>query len=143
MVSTFSVPQVIQLRCLAHTDRHRDGGDGAIVGTPAYMSPEQARGQGVDKRTDIWAFGCVLYEMLTGRIAFAGSTVSDTSAAILEREPAWDALPDATPATSSTSAGAVNVHGGVEFQRLGETTKTFNGGDASKTIASIGVGFSR
>ena len=72
--------------------------DGVILGTAAYMSPEQARGQAVDKRTDIWAFGCVLYEMLTGRQAFAGETVSDTIAAILEREPEWNALPDTTPA---------------------------------------------
>ena len=69
-----------------------------ILGTAAYMSPEQARGQAVDKRTDIWAFGCVLYEMLTGRIAFAGETVSDTIAAILEREPDWSRLPASTPA---------------------------------------------
>ena len=60
---------------------------GMILGTAAYMSPEQARGKAVDKRTDIWAFGCVLYEMLTGRTAFAGETMSDTIAAILEREP--------------------------------------------------------
>ena len=66
---------------------------------PGYMSPEQARGQVVDKRTDIWAFGCVLYEMLTGRVAFKGDTVSDTIAAVLGSEPAWDALPDATPAS--------------------------------------------
>ena len=71
---------------------------GAVMGTPAYMSPEQARGQAIDKRTDIWAFGCVLYEMLTGRVAFAGNTISDTIAGILEREPAWDALPEGTPA---------------------------------------------
>jgi eukaryotic-like serine/threonine-protein kinase len=72
--------------------------DGVILGTAAYMSPEQARGQAVDKRADIWAFGCVLYEMLTGRIAFAGQTVSDTIAAILEREPDWMALPaDVSP----------------------------------------------
>ena len=65
----------------------------------AGMSPEQARGQAVDKRTDIWAFGCVLYEMLTGRAAFARATVSDTIAAILEREPDWHALvPDSMPA---------------------------------------------
>ena len=57
------------------------------------MSPEQARGLPVDKRTDIWAFGCVLYEMLTGRVAFAGDTVSDSIAKILEREPDWSALP--------------------------------------------------
>ena len=72
--------------------------DGLILGTAAYMSPEQARGQRVDKRTDIWAFGCVLYEMLTGRPAFPGDTISDTIAKILEREPDWSALPVATPA---------------------------------------------
>ena len=66
-----------------------------ILGTPAYMSPEQARGQRVDEQTDIWSFGCVLFEMLTGRMTFSGDTVSDTIVAILEREPAWDALPDA------------------------------------------------
>ena len=70
---------------------------GVILGTAAYMSPEQARGRVVDKRTDIWAFACVLYEMITGRLAFAGETVSDTIAAILEREPDWTALPAATP----------------------------------------------
>ena len=72
-------------------------GGGVILGTAAYMSPEQARGQAVDKRTDIWAFGCVVYEMLTGQAVFAGSTVSDTIAAILGREPEWSALPSATP----------------------------------------------
>jgi Tol biopolymer transport system component len=70
---------------------------GAIIGTPAYMSPEQARGLQVDKRTDIWAFGCVLYEMLTGRVTFAGDTVSDSIARILEREPDWSVLPATTP----------------------------------------------
>jgi hypothetical protein len=71
--------------------------EGIILGTAAYMSPEQARGQTVDKRTDIWAFGCVLYEMITGRTAFAGQTTSDTIAAILEREPDWQALPQSLP----------------------------------------------
>ena len=71
--------------------------DGIVLGTPAYMSPEQARGKPVDKRTDIWAFGCVLFEMLSGRVTFAGDTTSDTIAAILEREPAWDVLPRSTP----------------------------------------------
>ena len=78
--------------------RIRDTHDGVVLGTAAYMSPEQARGQIVDKRTDIWAFGCVLYEMLTGRVAFGGATVSDTIGAILRAEPEWDALPPATPA---------------------------------------------
>ena len=70
---------------------------GVILGTATYMSPEQARGKPVDKRTDLWAFGCVLYEMLTGRPAFAGDTVSDTIASILERDPDWRAVPTATP----------------------------------------------
>jgi len=71
--------------------------DGVILGTAAYMSPEQARGKAVDKRTDVWAFGCVVFEMLTGRAAFAGETVSDTIVAILDREPDWTALPAAAP----------------------------------------------
>ncbi|HQX82216.1 MAG TPA: protein kinase, partial [Vicinamibacterales bacterium] len=70
---------------------------GAVVGTPAYMSPEQARGQAVDRRTDIWAFGCVLYELLAGQAAFKGESSSDLFAAILEREPDWRALPPDTP----------------------------------------------
>jgi Tol biopolymer transport system component len=74
-----------------------DTRDGLILGTAAYMSPEQARGRRADKRTDIWAFGCVLWAMLTGRAPFAGATVSDTIAAILERQPPWDALPAYTP----------------------------------------------
>ena len=69
-----------------------------IMGTPAYMSPEQARCKPLDRRTDIWSFGCVLYEMLTGRPPFAGETISDTIAAILDREPDWNALPHTTPA---------------------------------------------
>jgi serine/threonine protein kinase/Tol biopolymer transport system component len=72
---------------------------GRILGTTAYMSPEQTRGQSVDKRTDIWAFGCVLYEMLTGRAAFGSGTTSDTIAAILQSEPEWSALPAAIPST--------------------------------------------
>jgi serine/threonine protein kinase len=66
---------------------------GVILGTAAYMSPEQARGETVDKRADIWAFGVVLYEMLTGRQAFTGKTVSDTLASVLAREPQWQSLP--------------------------------------------------
>ncbi|NIL99899.1 MAG: protein kinase, partial [Acidobacteria bacterium] len=70
---------------------------GVLLGTAAYMAPEQARGQEVDSRADIWAFGCVLWECLTGKLAFGAPTVSDTLAAILGREPDWDELPSGTP----------------------------------------------
>jgi eukaryotic-like serine/threonine-protein kinase len=70
---------------------------GVILGTAAYMSPEQAKGAVADKRADVWAFGCVLYEMLTGRRAFPGEDVSDTLAAVLRGEPDWSALPAALP----------------------------------------------
>jgi len=70
---------------------------GVILGTAAYMSPEQAKGKTVDKRTDIWAFGCILYESLTGKRAFHGATVTETIAAILRGEPDWDSLPADTP----------------------------------------------
>ena len=75
--------------------------EGVVLGTAAYMSPEQARGRTVDKRTDIWAFGCVLYEMLAGRAPFPGETVSDTLASVLEREPDWRALGAAAGAPAS------------------------------------------
>jgi serine/threonine-protein kinase len=71
---------------------------GVVMGTAAYMSPEQARGERVDKRTDIWAFGCVLYEMLTGHPAFARETAAETVAAILDQEPDWAVLPAETTA---------------------------------------------
>jgi eukaryotic-like serine/threonine-protein kinase len=70
---------------------------GIVIGTAAYMSPEQARGKAVDKRTDVWAFGAVLFEMLTGKKTFGGETVSDTLAAVLKTDPDWSALPPETP----------------------------------------------
>src|SRR5215472_9173846 len=70
---------------------------GVLLGTVAYMSPEQPKAKPVDRRADIWAFGCVLYEMLTGKKAFATDTVSETLAAVLTREPDWSLLPAATP----------------------------------------------
>src|SRR5262245_48472313 len=73
--------------------------EGLILGTPAYMSPEQARGLAVDKRADIWSFGCVLFEMLTGHEAFAGEDVADTLGRVLQREPDWRLLSDAMPPT--------------------------------------------
>jgi serine/threonine protein kinase/WD40 repeat protein len=72
--------------------------DGVILGTTRYMAPEQARGRVVDKRADIWAFGCVLWEMVTGQPVFAGETVSDTISVILSSEPAWKSVPVGTPA---------------------------------------------
>jgi predicted esterase len=72
---------------------------GHVAGTPPYMSPEQAGGKASDRRTDIWAFGCLLYELLTGKRAFQGVSASDTIAAVVEREPDWKALPSATPAS--------------------------------------------
>jgi len=71
--------------------------DGVIVGTLAYMSPEQARGRTVDRRSDVWSLGCILFECLTGRQVFSGETAPDLIARILEREPDWSALPEATP----------------------------------------------
>ena len=72
-------------------------GVGVLLGTAAYMSPEQAKGREADKRSDIWAFGCVLYEMLTGKRAFEGEDVSDTLANVLKTEPDWKRLPATTP----------------------------------------------
>src|SRR4051812_18443150 len=73
-------------------------GVGVLLGTAAYMAPEQAKGRPADKRADIWAFACVLFEMLTGRRAFEGEDVTDTIAAIVRGEPAWNALPADCPA---------------------------------------------
>src|SRR5213594_1150779 len=70
---------------------------GMILGTAAYMSPEQAKGKAVDKRSDIWAFGCVLFEMLTGKQTFSGETLTDTLASVVRAEPEWDMLPATTP----------------------------------------------
>jgi eukaryotic-like serine/threonine-protein kinase len=87
---------------------------GVILGTAAYMSPEQARGKPADKRSDIWAYGCVLYETLTGRRAFEGDEVSDTLAAVLRAEPDWSHLPPATPPAIRKLLADV-------FRKIGET----------------------
>ena len=70
---------------------------GRIIGTPAYMSPEQARGKPIDQRTDIWSFGCIMYQMLTGHLPFEGETATDTLSCIIEHEPDWEILPEDTP----------------------------------------------
>jgi serine/threonine protein kinase len=80
-------------------------GMGIILGTAAYMSPEQARGRTVDKRTDIWAFGAVLYEMLTGGRAFDGEDVSLTLAAVMKSDPDLNALPPDLPASIALAWG--------------------------------------
>ena len=87
-------------------------GVGMILGTAAYMAPEQAKGRAADRRSDVWGFGCVLYEMLTGRRAFEGEDVSDTLAAVLRGDPDWNALPSTVPA-----AGRVLLQGCLEKNR--------------------------
>jgi serine/threonine-protein kinase len=84
------------------TMAHEGTGAGLILGTAAYMSPEQARGRRVDKRADIWAFGALVFEMLTGKRLFEGETVSDTLAAVLRQDVGWSALPEATPSSVRT-----------------------------------------
>ena len=81
------------------------------MGTAAYMSPEQARGKTVDRRTDIWAFGCLLYEMLAGRRPFEGETVTDTLATVLQTEPDWSGLPATTPPRREPARSALPGEG--------------------------------
>ena len=70
---------------------------GVIMGTAAYMAPEQAKGKPVDKRADVWAFGCVVYEMLAGRRAFSGGDIAETMASVIKSDPEWNALPVRRP----------------------------------------------
>ena len=94
---------------------------GIILGTAAYMSPEQAAGKPVDKRSDLWAFGVVLLEMLTGRRPFAGDTVPETMAAVMMKEPDWTRLPPQTPATIQscfTAAWKRIASGGCRMRRI-------------------------
>ncbi len=94
---------------------------GVILGTAAYMSPEQARGKAVDKRADIWAFGCVLYEMLTGARTFAGETVTDVIAAVVTKEPDWGALPPAvTPRVRETLQRCLEKDPRRRFRDIGD-----------------------
>ena len=93
------VPEAYAEDSRAETETALDTREGAVLGTAPYMSPEQARGVSADHQADIWAWACVLYEMLTGRRAFPGETRADVLAAVLEREPDWDALPAATSPT--------------------------------------------
>jgi Tol biopolymer transport system component len=101
---------------------------GAVVGTPGYMSPEQARGKEVDARTDIWAFGCVLYEMLTARQAFAGETVTDVLARIVTAPPDLDLLPPTTPQSVRTLlACLLHKNASQRLQHVGDTRLFLDG----------------
>ena len=98
-VLDFGIAKMLQPQAAANAPVDIDSASAGVAwGTPSYMSPEQARGKPVDKRTDIWAFGCVLYEMVTGRRAFHRETVTDTLAAVVEHDPDWQTVPTATPA---------------------------------------------
>jgi len=101
---------------------------GSIVGTPGYMSPEQARGKEVDARTDIWAFGCVLYEMLTARQAFEGETVTDIMAKIVTSSPDLDLLPKNTPSSVRLLLSSVlNKNASQRLQHIGDTRLFLDG----------------
>ena len=113
-VLDFGLAKPIQLKAskdgttTSESDSFLVTSEGMVLGTPTYMSPEQARGKPVDRRTDIWAFGCVLYECLTGKRAFQGDAFSDLIVSILEREPDLGALPKATQSVTPglTSQGS-------------------------------------
>ena len=104
---------------------------GLAVGTPAYMSPEQARALPVDKRSDIWAFGCVLFEMLTGRTAFAGEDVSTVFAAILTRDPDWHLLPQDTARANYVVHRCLEKDPKRRLRDIGEARLALEGGMAS------------
>ena len=108
-------------------------GAGVILGTAAYMSPEQARGRALDRRTDIWSFGCVLYECLTGRQAFAGETVSDVIALILQRDPEWKLLPAGTPPRlRELLARCLTKDAKKRLRDIGEARLMLEDGDATQ-----------
>jgi Tol biopolymer transport system component len=102
--------------------------DGPLLGTPTYMSPEQARGKAVDKRADIWAFGVVLFEMLTGAPAFEGDGISETLARVIEREPAWDKLPTALlPAVRACLTRCLQKAPGQRMRDIGDVRLAMEG----------------
>jgi Tol biopolymer transport system component len=115
---------------------------GTILGTAAYMSPEQARGAGVDRRTDIWAFGVILFEMLSGQRLFQGDTVSDTLAAVLRAEPEWDALPLAeSPALGRLLARCLERNPKQRLRDIGEARIFLQDDDASGSHLSFSTAF--
>ena len=94
---------------------------GMLLGTAPYMAPEQARGKSVDRRADIWSFGCVLFEMLTGRRAFEGEEITDVLARVIEREPDWSAIPASTPSdVRRLVARCLNKDSRIRLRDIGE-----------------------
>ena len=118
---------------------------GIILGTAAYMSPEQAKGKAVDRRTDIWSFGCVLYEILTGKQAFSGETVTDILAAVVRAEPDWSCLPAATPpAVRNLLARCLAKDARQRLQVIGEARIAIENQGAEATMPAAlaaGAGF--
>ena len=118
----------------ADASRRRHGWrtrDGVILGTAAYMSPEQARGKPLDKRTDIWAFGCVLYEMLAGRPAFQGESATDILAQVIERDPDWSGVTGAPARARERAAAPLPREGSPEtaarYRRRASRTRARTG----------------
>ena len=120
--------QDLRSQCDDRDNGRRRSAVGVIVGTPGYMSPEQARGKDVDSRTDIWAFGCVLFEMLTGRQAFTGETITDVLANIVSTPPDLDLLPKSTPRSIRLLlTSALNKNSSQRLQHIGDTRLFLDG----------------
>jgi len=111
-------------------------GVGTIMGTAAYMAPEQARGRIVDKRADIWAFGCVLFEMLSGRRAFEGGDVTDVLAAVIKTDPEWEALPPDLPApVGMTVRRCLMKDPALRFRDIGDARLALSGAFHTESVA--------
>src|SRR5207253_4068710 len=101
---------------------------GEIMGTAAYMSPEQARGRAVDRRADVWAFGCVLFEMLSARAPFQGEDIAETIGAVIHKEPPWEALPAATsPVVRTVLARCLEKDPKQRFRDIGDVQLALSG----------------
>ena len=131
--SSGSAPDLSQSPTLAHTGTAA----GLILGTAAYMSPEQARGKPLDRRADVWAFGVVLFEMLTGKALFAGETVTDVLAAVVTREPDLDTLPASTPpAVRQLLQRCLDKDPKHRLRDIGEARVLLEAPDAGVTVVS-------
>src|SRR5690348_4088018 len=112
---------------------------GMVLGTAAYMAPEQARGQSVDRRADIWSFGAVLFEMLTGKMAFAGDNITDILASVVKLEPEWSALPSSTPKHVRTLLRrCLTKDRRLRLQAIGEARIALEHPDSAGTEPQVG-----